>query len=126
MVRDTSIEAYHELVSSGVFGEQVLRVYAYIAENPNVCDRDIRFALQMEQATAASRRNELLNEGAVIATDRVIDKRTKKWVYLWSINPKATTNSVLFNRESIKQERKRKEEERRERRAIKKLTRPIP
>lgn len=97
-VRETSIDTYYDLISSGVFAQEEKQVFEYIIEHPYSSDRDIRYGLKMEQASVTGRRNRLMNDGAILDVGKRKCTYTNRMVHVWIVNPAVTREEITLNR----------------------------
>ena len=88
-MRDTSIEAYHEIVDSGLVGERQREVFEYLLIHPNKTDREIADELGYKDPNKTRpRRKDLYDLKIVIESDEPKRECTisGKNVYQWKIN----------------------------------------
>ena len=80
MLRVTSREAYRDLVTSGVCGDQKKRIFHYISARGNATIREVATALRMDTSAVSGRINEMKNDYVLAEGVRRKCKITKRTV----------------------------------------------
>lgn len=86
-MRDTSIQAFHEVEFSGKSGTQKALIIKHLEEKKKATRREIAKALNMETATVSARVNSLRDEHNLVTdTNTTICPLSKKTVHLVELN----------------------------------------
>lgn len=97
MVRDTSIQAYHEERDAGNVASQEKEVLRYISQCAYPpTRREIAHALGLDTSSVSARVNALINEGLIADGQRRKDKTTGKTVYTLIVLRHESDGQICF------------------------------
>ena len=65
MVRETSINTYHDVIAEGLVGRRQRQVFEYLLKNPNKTDKELSVGLNIPINVITPRRGELVTFGMV-------------------------------------------------------------
>lgn len=91
MTRETSVEAYHEVMESGLIGRRQRQVYGILYEKGPLAGAQVAarfldlYGRTARSETIRNRLTELRDRGVVKEVGTVQDPNTKKRVLLWDV-----------------------------------------
>lgn len=111
MIRETSVEAYHEVLESGLIGRRQKQVYTILYQRGPLAGAQVAAQFLAEHGRTArsetirNRLTELRDRGVVREVGTVKDPNTKKRVILWDVTrgspvkpPRKETKNEIIRR----------------------------
>lgn len=112
MIRDTSLNAYEEIILEKLICEQQIKVIEYLSKNPDSTDKEISVNTRININAITGRRNELTEMGIVLEDGKRKCSITGRLAYQWKLNPNPDKELIKkFKGDTMEEDREIKVEE---------------